>query len=117
MTWTSKRRWTERALRQWLEDVQAAGTNLCEYGKVEAKIFQETRSIRSLKYGFSYWDCGTSEHSESSSYCTLVAFTYGPEPKDWKFTWDLQCYELAGEFWELIENPPLHMVGGWDNDW
>ncbi|KAJ6789150.1 hypothetical protein PWT90_11073 [Aphanocladium album] len=106
MTLSRWRRETERALKRWLEDLQKSGVDLDEYGKEEDRIFMETDWIRSLRYCFTngvYNDGG----------CRLASFTYGSEPGDWKFEWELERDELTGEFWEMIENPTLNMVGAW----
>ncbi|KAK0376692.1 hypothetical protein CLIM01_05960 [Colletotrichum limetticola] len=104
------KRQTSLFLRKWLEDVQISGHDLKEYGRREMEYFkreawlQEKRLITWFE-GMGY---------EPS--VRLVSFTYGPEPGDWNLVWSLEAEEYAGEFWDLIENPPLHIPGGWVDD-
>lgn len=44
----------------------------------------------------------------------LIGFKYGPEPEDWDIYWDEPTDMFAGEFWELIENPPPQIPGAWE---
>lgn len=46
----------------------------------------------------------------------LASFKYGPRPEDWHLIWGVDSDEFAGEFWDLIENPPLRIPGGWVDD-
>ncbi|KAL2880151.1 hypothetical protein SGCOL_004536 [Colletotrichum sp. CLE4] len=105
---------THRFLRTWLEDLQTSGIDLEEYGRREMEIFkrdallQDRRSrVRSTR------DDG---YYESYPGMRLTSFTYGPEPEDWKLVWSPEAEEYAGEFWDLIENPPLRIPGGWVDD-
>ncbi|RYP07837.1 hypothetical protein DL765_008990 [Monosporascus sp. GIB2] len=41
-------------------------------------------------------------------------YKYGPEPEDWDVYWSEPTDEFAGDFWELVENPPLQVPGAWD---
>ncbi|KAJ3495467.1 hypothetical protein NLG97_g3376 [Lecanicillium saksenae] len=100
------RRETERALRYWLQDLRDSGIDLIEYGRGEKRIFTETEWIRSLRFCFTIGEL-------SHEGCKLADFSYGPEPKDWKFEWELERDEIAGEFWEMIEDPTRSMVGAW----
>lgn len=95
-----RRRVSELALHHWLEDLQASGVDLNEYGRVEQNIFMQNdwRSER------------------PAVQLRLSAFSYGPEPRDWKFTWEIDYGEIVAEFWEQVENPRLNMVGAWVDD-
>ncbi len=43
----------------------------------------------------------------------LIGFEYGAKPTDWSFEWDLEVEEIAGEFWQAVENPVLQVPGAW----
>ncbi|KAK2016496.1 hypothetical protein LZ32DRAFT_80181 [Colletotrichum eremochloae] len=107
-----KLRAVQKAFLIWLEDVQAAGIDLAEYGRQELEIYLAHDSLQSRRWFHEY----SSDPGLITSGWKLVGFTYGPEPRDWKFTWDLDAWEYSGDFWELVENPPLHIPGGWVDD-
>jgi hypothetical protein len=46
----------------------------------------------------------------------LIGFQYGPRPQNWSFEWDLEIEECAGDFWERVENPIIHVPGAWIDD-
>ncbi|KAK1500445.1 hypothetical protein CABS01_10169 [Colletotrichum abscissum] len=94
-------------LRRWLEDVQISGHDLEEYGRREMEYFK--REARLQEERLRTWDNNTIYEPG----LRLVSFTYGPEPGDWNLVWSLEAEEYAGEFWDLIENPPLRVPGAW----
>ncbi|KXH42053.1 hypothetical protein CNYM01_08403 [Colletotrichum nymphaeae SA-01] len=101
------KRKTSSFLRMWLEDVQISGHDLEEYGRREMEYFKCEARLREERLILEY---------DESSYGTgmrLVSFTYGREPGDWDLIWSLEAEEYAGEFWDLIENPPLRIPGAW----
>lgn len=98
---------TELSLKYWLEDLKSCGTDLMKYGREEATIFGKHDWIRALRY---------STHRalmQDSPAIKLLKFTYGPEPEEWKFTWDVDYEEVVGEFWEMVEDVTLNMIGAW----
>ncbi|OTA68466.1 hypothetical protein K449DRAFT_145961 [Hypoxylon sp. EC38] len=99
---------TPSALRVWLEALEQAGVDLNTYGRREHEIFTNNDSYHyfGLPWIIEYY------YSFPVNYY-LVDFSYGPEPDDWKLYWSEPTDELAGDFWELIENPPLHIPGSW----
>lgn len=112
-----EKRWmmqgVSRATLFWLEDVQSAGIDLEEYGRRELAIYLSSsctlRHRRSfgLMRGY-YWS--------DIQNMRLVSFEYGPRPEDWFLVWDTDACEFSGEFWDLLENPPLCIPGGWVDD-
>ncbi|KAI3552053.1 hypothetical protein CSPX01_00729 [Colletotrichum filicis] len=98
-------------LRRWLEDVQISGHDLEEYGRREMEYFK--REARLQEERLITWSDETVRYERGMR---LVSFAYGPEAEDWNLVWSLEAEEYAGEFWDLIENPPLHIPGGWVDD-
>ncbi|KAJ4148267.1 hypothetical protein LMH87_002746 [Akanthomyces muscarius] len=80
---------------------------------MESKIFREIDGIKEIVYHLFKDEPRFKHDRHCHSWCSLAAFSYGPEPKDWKFTWELQWEEMVGQFWELIDNPPLKLPGAW----
>ncbi|KAK2037782.1 hypothetical protein LZ31DRAFT_560155, partial [Colletotrichum somersetense] len=108
-------RFAQKVFMIWLEDLQAAGVDLAEYGRQELEVYLAHGSLRGRRWfhrELPFKDT-MSPISAPDSGWRLVGFAYGPEPRDWKFTWDLDAWEYAGDFWERVENPPLHIPGGW----
>ncbi|KXH29771.1 hypothetical protein CSIM01_05537 [Colletotrichum simmondsii] len=99
------RRQTSCYLRRLLEDVQISGHDLEEYGRREMEYFKCEARVRSKR--LSTWIKGSGHQSGMR----LVTFTYGPQPGDWNLVLSLEAEEYAGEFWDLIENPPLRVPG------
>lgn len=94
------------AVRFLLEVISEAGIDLEEYGRRESELL-----VPYVPYYRSWTDFTT---TPSNPY--LVSIKYGPRPEDWDFTWDLLVEEFAGEFWEMLENQPLHIPGAWVDD-
>lgn len=113
VTFSQWRRIVERSLQYWLDDLREVGVDLNEYGKTELGILREIDRIKEIVYPIFGPNIDLEDDRHSPSGCLLAAFTYGPEPKDWKFSWDLGCEEMVGEFWKLIDHPPLMMPGAW----
>ncbi|KAI1209621.1 uncharacterized protein F4807DRAFT_460370 [Annulohypoxylon truncatum] len=91
-------------LISWLEVLKRAGIDLDVYGYREHEIF--------VKNDQHFFDL-RSYFQPSFSAFYLVDFKFGPEPEDWEFYWAEPTDEFAGDFWDLIENPPLHIPGSW----
>ena len=87
----------------WLEDLLIAGVDLEAYGELERAAYEEACS------NSGYWP-----HVWVKNPCLyLVSFTYGPRPQDWNFVWDAFVEDFAGEFWQLVEPPPVRIPGAW----
>ena len=108
-TFAKWRRVTECALMHWLEDLEICNIDLKVYGATEKKLFLENEELRHLRYSLFGWDYDRESWR-------LESFEYGPKPRDWKFFWNLEVEIFAGEFWDMVENPPLHVVGAWPDD-
>ncbi|KAK1688432.1 hypothetical protein BDP55DRAFT_655910 [Colletotrichum godetiae] len=103
-----------KLLRMWLEDMQTSSIDLDEYGRREMEVFKRDALLQERRLRIrSTRDDG---YYESYPGMRLTSFTYGPEPEDWKLVWSPEAEEYAGEFWDLIENPPLRIPGGWVDD-
>ncbi|KAI2469516.1 hypothetical protein F4781DRAFT_213381 [Annulohypoxylon bovei var. microspora] len=97
-------------LNFWLEALKFAGVDLDAYGYREHEIFVGHDNHRfEVHY---YRSPGDSEELPFSAF-DLVGFRFGPDLEDWEFYWNEPTDEFAGDFWDLIENPPLHIPGSW----
>ncbi|EXV06041.1 ankyrin repeat protein [Metarhizium robertsii] len=95
-----------RVVRLFLESASEAAIDLEEYGRRESELL--------VPYDSYYRNWPDFITTPSTPY--LVSIKYGPRPEDWDFTWDLLVEEFAGEFWEMLENQPLHIPGAWVDD-
>ena len=93
-------------VRLFLESASEAGIDLEEYGRRESELL--------VPYVSYYRGRKISPQPQVNRY--LVSIKDGPRPEDWDFTWDLLVEEFAGEFWEMLENQPLHIPGAWVDD-
>ncbi|OIW29111.1 hypothetical protein CONLIGDRAFT_645249 [Coniochaeta ligniaria NRRL 30616] len=105
-TFSKWRRITERALVHWIEDLEACGIELVAYGETEKRLLLGRKRM-----------CyRVDNHSCCGRTWTLENFIYGTKPRDWQFSWDLGVEVLHGEFWDMVENPPLKIIGAWVDD-
>lgn len=103
---THWRRAIETTLRNWLTDMKASGVDLKEYGKMEANVFMEDKLLYSQRENF---------QEPATILLRPTQLAYGPKPEDWNITWEIDYQDILAEFWELIENPPLNIIGAWVN--
>lgn len=96
-----------RVLVVWLEVVKLAGIDLDVYGRCEHELF--ITSTRRFNIIYNPWEIWGLPFSE----LYLIGFKFGPEPKDWDFYWAEPTDEFAGDFWDMVENPPPHIPGSW----
>lgn len=100
-----------RTFVMWLRVIRQAGIDLNTYGEYEhqhlvnSNVSQEIMRPLNSTYG-----C-------SPSVFRIVGFTYGSEPEDWEVFWNEPTDQFAGHFWRLIEDPPVHIPGSWDDDY
>lgn len=106
-------------LRAWVASLKDAGFDLIQLGGLETKLLYDTSlSIRRRffpRIGLAKQNlqrCIELARKGKSVY--LIGFKYGPEPEDWDIYWDEPTDMFAGEFWELIENPPPQIPGAWE---
>lgn len=114
------------AMRLWLEDLQCAGTDLAKYAQRELELFKANTCLRAFRWD--WLDFGIRDDPEKTGFNmefmsdvtrapqygpVLHSFTFGPNPGDWSLKWESDAEEFAGEFWEQVENPPLHIPGTW----
>ncbi|KAJ8067556.1 hypothetical protein OCU04_004896 [Sclerotinia nivalis] len=113
------RHW-ERQLLDWLEILQSANVDLEQYGKKEMLLFKRHQSescaplllktpVTSVTY---YVDWGL---VCEWGWTHVLGFRYGPRPEDWNFWLSEPTDQFAGDFWSLIEDPPLatFIPGAW----
>ncbi|KAK1854871.1 hypothetical protein CCHR01_02551 [Colletotrichum chrysophilum] len=98
------------AVRFWATAVSLAGIDLLKYGRTEKKIYQERGVV------FNQRCCLI--HHEKGLYTRLsiIGITYGHRPEDWRVWWTWEYEDFAGEFWQLIEEPPISVPGSWVED-
>lgn len=100
---------TEEVLRTWLVDLKLRNIDLVEYWEAEEAAVRENRDLRHQAlgdriYGHLRWEW------------SLDRVVGGPEPEGWQFIWDMNVEGFVGEFWELVEDPPIHVPGAWVYD-
>ncbi|KAI1453100.1 hypothetical protein F4805DRAFT_388003 [Annulohypoxylon moriforme] len=93
-----------RCLYPWLKALKIAGVDLNTYGHREHEIFIDDDHYFRAPYMGRYRD---------PIMLHLVGFKFGSEPEDWEFYWAEPTDEFAGDFWNLIENPPPSIPGSW----
>ncbi|RYP89920.1 hypothetical protein DL770_003941 [Monosporascus sp. CRB-9-2] len=97
--------------------LKAAGINVTGYGCREMELLRDTALTRDfvpcrLYYQAQPWKVPDPVWRGVS--IRLMGYKYGPEPEDWDVYWSEPTDEFAGDFWELVENPPLQVPGAWD---
>ncbi|RYO82477.1 hypothetical protein DL766_006336 [Monosporascus sp. MC13-8B] len=101
----------------WVGSLKAAGINVTGYGCREMELLRDTSLTRDSIPCLGYyqeckWDVPDPVWRGVS--IRLMGYKYGPEPEDWDVYWSEPTDEFAGDFWELVENPPLQVPGAWD---
>jgi hypothetical protein len=92
----------QRIVREWLDDLRAAGKDLEIFGQAEhaAVLHYESPSSRGRFMDDGYkWE----------------GFTVGPRPEDWNliWKWHSNTERFVRDFWAWIEDPPLAIPGSW----
>ncbi|KAK6948976.1 hypothetical protein Daesc_009048 [Daldinia eschscholtzii] len=97
-------------IMEWLKALALAGVDLEAYGRREYAILLDDYSLRYIvAYSHSY-----SGILRLKIY--LIRFKFGPKPEDWEFYFNEPTDEFAGDFWKLVEDPPLRIPGAWVED-
>lgn len=96
----------------WLEDVRLSGLDLLEYGQHESNWY--ALYTRNHTWRWKFLSLGKEALPPSGP--QLVSLSYGTQPEQWQFEWDLAVEEFAGDFWKMVDNPPLRVPGGWIDD-
>ena len=113
-------------LRMWISSLKHAGADLLKYGRRENQLLLQhdldsRDSMRCL--WFREIENGRRAHRAWLLRIPvyILGYKYGPEPEDWDIYWNEPSDAYAGDFWNLIENPPLRIPGSWedafDEDW
>ena len=88
-----------------------SGVDLLHYGRIEKKELNHFRYLN-------YYLAGEMSPEELPFYISErfgipMMYTFGSSPSDWRL-WSIESSEhFAGEFWSLVESPPLLMPGTW----
>ncbi|RYP06038.1 hypothetical protein DL764_003401 [Monosporascus ibericus] len=101
----------------WVGSLKAAGINVTGYGRREMELLRDATLTRDFvpcqeTYRVGPWRSPDPVWRGVS--IRLMGYKYGPEPEDWDVYWSEPTDEFAGDFWELVENPPLQVPGTWD---
>ncbi len=98
----------QETVRDWLKDLQAAGMDLEDYGKMEAMAFITHRHCHRVRW----------PHGSKSAGYFWRGFKLGPRPEDWTlhWEWDPDVEGFVGDFWASIEDPRLTLPGSWVED-
>lgn len=113
-------------LRMWISSLKHAGADLLKYGRRENQLLHQHdldsrdsmrflcfRKIKDGRRAHRAWLLRIPVY--------ILGYKYGPEPEDWDIYWNEPSDAYAGDFWNLIENPPLRIPGSWedafDEDW
>ena len=100
----------QELLHYWLEDLEASGVDLLHYGH------REKEELDYLRYSNYYLteEINTEElFYIPERYGMPIMLTFGASPSDWRL-WSTESSEyFAGQFWSLIESPPLLLPGTW----
>lgn len=91
------------SVQLWLEQLEAVGVDLSEYGKAEEFIWKN----QTIQRQFQVWS-GIPDVSET---LRVIGFTYGPSPKDWHIWLSDPSDSYIGEFWNMIAQPVEVMPG------
>lgn len=93
------------ALHRWLRLLRSAGIDLQHYGESEARAFRRHwhRNQAIL------WD-------HCHSHVRIMGFQYGVAPSNWTLWVSHFGDAYAGEFWNMVEQPPVLAPGGWIDD-
>ncbi len=96
---------TQEMVRDWLEDLQAAGKDLEVYGRGEMAAFLGQSPSSQARWS----------HGSKKAGYRWSGFTVGPRPEDWNlcWEWDPDVEGIVGGFWANIEDPPLALPGSW----
>lgn len=91
---------------------RSSGTDLGEYGRYEYASFRTDGWLRTWRW--SQLEPGGENACAKGP--QLESFCFGPRTDDQVFIWDPALEELAGDFWEMIDDS-LHLVpGAWVDD-
>ncbi|KIL83817.1 hypothetical protein FAVG1_12967 [Fusarium avenaceum] len=100
-------------IRRWVEDLEAGGVDLLEYGRREAIMLKEQ-----MRGAFDADAIELSKHQirnpmASSAETSRVDLDFGSKPEDWRITWAPEFEWMAFQFWKLIEREDHTMPGSW----
>lgn len=93
------------ALYRWLRLLRSAGIDLQQYGETEARAFREHWAQNQAILG-----------GHCYSHVRIIGFQYGATSSDWTLWVSHFGDAYAGEFWNMLEYPPILAPGGWIDD-
>ncbi len=104
--------------QRWLHILENCNIDLCEYGKMEESILRQDglRMARSIYYHHAPFRGRHPEELDHKHLWYILGFKFGPNVCDWVVWWNEPTDKFAGDFWKLIDDPPLHIPGAWYED-
>ena len=111
---------THTLLREWILALKKAGVDLVKYGRLQNKIIRQYPLDDKSSARCFFPTVFPSRAEKQNIQCRrlpvyLIAYKLGPEPSDWDIYWSEPTDVFAGDFWNLIEDPPLQIPGAWEN--
>ncbi|RYP55718.1 hypothetical protein DL771_012459 [Monosporascus sp. 5C6A] len=110
-----------KGLDLWAKDrygyLKAAGIDVTRYGRCEMELLRDaalTRDFVPCRIYHQKYPWKAPDPVWRGVPIRLMGYKYGPEPEDWDVYWSEPTDEFAGDFWGLVENPPLQVPGAWD---
>jgi hypothetical protein len=118
-------------MHQWLRVVKSAGVDLRLYGNKENQLLRGSSrhwdngridgAAEGMRQDFQAWYYTKQSlpwYGERPARYTirLIGVKIGLEVEGWDIITGERTDEFAGDFWELMESPPLRVPGSWVDD-
>jgi hypothetical protein len=101
-----------KVLQIWLEDLEACGVDLLEYGRTEKAIF-DGLPYEDKDFALASLTWVLIEVVDASYVWHLIDFTFGPLRSDWVIYGSEPTDQFAGDFWSMVDPPEMLMPGMW----
>lgn len=100
-----------KAIRTWIRMLKQTGVDLCEYGQRENQLLHEhhLQTMRDFEWYLKFEYSGR----RPDGIWRLLGFKFGPDVEDWDIWWNEPTDDFTGDFWALVEDPPIHVPGEW----
>lgn len=102
----------QHAIIGWLSLLKSCKVDLVRYGRRERKALRRNHTLMETRLD----DLVRNQLQEATEHLKIKDIRYGHNPKDWSLVWDTDAEELAGEFWQMTEEPRFLVPGAWVDD-